>query len=249
MMRLFPKRLGGQTMEWISKLTPPIKSFDELVNKLISQYSYNIQHDFTMLNICNTKQKNNETCMVFLQRWRRMVSRYPRDVPEKEKMEILIDNSNDKMSYQLKIKFLPSFQKLIENGIQVEEVSIKKGTLKFSKEGASSSNNNTYNNQYNNNLDKSKFWTRNKNVFNYGVVDANNVKSKQLVLNLSGGHHPTTIIEKPIKALTTISAVLIKEKTTPIEITTTIKGSTIKGVTPTLHLPNIEERLHHWDKP
>lgn len=56
-----------------------------------------------MLDICNTKQKNNETFMVFLQRWRHIVSRYPRDVLEKEKTEIFIDNLNDKMSYQLKI--------------------------------------------------------------------------------------------------------------------------------------------------
>lgn len=97
-------------------------------------------------------------------------------------MEIFIDNLNDEMSYQLKLQCLPSFKKLIKNGIQIEEASIKRGTLKLSKEGASSSNNN-YNNNYYNNSDKSKFWTRNKNVVNDGVV--NNVKTKQLVLNLS----------------------------------------------------------------
>lgn len=36
MMRLFPRSLGGQTMEWLSKLTPHIKSFEELVNKIVS---------------------------------------------------------------------------------------------------------------------------------------------------------------------------------------------------------------------
>lgn len=128
-----------------------------------------------MLDICKTNKKNNETFMVFLKRWRRVVSRYPRDVPEKEKMEIFIDNLNSEMSYRLKLQCLPTFTKLIKNGIQVEEASIKKGTLKFLKEGVSSSNNNTYNNQNNNNnSDKSKFWTRNKNIVNDGVVD--NVK-------------------------------------------------------------------------
>lgn len=53
-------------MEWLYKLTPPIRSFDELVNKFITQYSYNIQHAITMLDVCNTKQKKNETFMVFL---------------------------------------------------------------------------------------------------------------------------------------------------------------------------------------
>lgn len=55
LMRLFPRSLGGQTMEWLSKITPPVRSFDELVNKFITQYSYNIQHAITMLDVCNTK--------------------------------------------------------------------------------------------------------------------------------------------------------------------------------------------------
>ncbi|GLJ31915.1 hypothetical protein SUGI_0642360 [Cryptomeria japonica] len=166
-------------MEWLSKITPPVRSFDELVNKFITQYSYNIQHAITMLDVCNTKQKNNETFMMFLQRWRRMVSRYPRDIPEKEKMEIFIDNLNGEMSYRLKLQCIPSFAKLIENGIQVEEACVKKGTLKFYKEGTNSSN---YNNQNNTNLNKSRFWTRNKNEGNNETHDP---KSKQPVLALS----------------------------------------------------------------
>lgn len=36
LVRLFPISLGGKTIEWLSKLTPPIISFDELVNKFIT---------------------------------------------------------------------------------------------------------------------------------------------------------------------------------------------------------------------
>lgn len=84
--------------------------------------------------------------MVFLQHWRQMVSRYPQDVPEKEKMEIFIDNLNSEISYILKLQCIPSFTKLIENGIQVEEACIKKGTLKFFIKGTNSSNSH-FNNQ------------------------------------------------------------------------------------------------------
>lgn len=42
LMRLFPQILSGQTMEWLSKIMPSIRSFEELVKKFISQYSYNI---------------------------------------------------------------------------------------------------------------------------------------------------------------------------------------------------------------
>lgn len=36
MMRLFPRSLRGQIMEWLSKLTPPMRLFDELVNKFLT---------------------------------------------------------------------------------------------------------------------------------------------------------------------------------------------------------------------
>lgn len=58
--------------------------------------------------------------------------------------------------------------------------------MKLSKEGANFSNNYINNNKKtNNNADKSKLWTRIKNIVNDGVVDIHNVKSKQSVLNLS----------------------------------------------------------------
>lgn len=39
LMRLFPRNLGGHCMERFSKLPPSIRSFEELVNKFINQYS------------------------------------------------------------------------------------------------------------------------------------------------------------------------------------------------------------------
>ncbi|GLJ13935.1 hypothetical protein SUGI_0222690 [Cryptomeria japonica] len=120
-----------------------------------------------------------------------MVSRYPRDVSEKEKIEIFIDNLNSEMSYILKLQCILSFAKLIENGTQVEEACVKKGTLKFFKEGTNSTNSHYNNQNNNNNLDKSRFWTRNKNTTHEGGNEANDVKSKQPVLALSGNPQAT----------------------------------------------------------
>lgn len=125
LMRLFPKSLSGKAMEWSSKLLSSIKTFEELVSKFVSQYSYNIQHEITMLDLCNTKQKNREPFMTFLQRWRRLFARYPRLVPNNENMDIFIDNLNDEMSYVLKLQCPPSFEKMVENGIKIEEALVK----------------------------------------------------------------------------------------------------------------------------
>lgn len=66
LMRLFPKSLSGLAMEWFSKLPPGIRSFIELVDKFFSQYSYNIQREVTMLDLCNTKQNSGAPFMTFL---------------------------------------------------------------------------------------------------------------------------------------------------------------------------------------
>ena len=51
LMCLFPRSLRGQAMEWFTKLSPPLKMFDELAQHFIQQYSYNIQHPMTVLDL------------------------------------------------------------------------------------------------------------------------------------------------------------------------------------------------------
>ena len=101
-MRLFPQILGGQTMEWFSKLPLGIKSFNELVDIFVTHYSYNITHEVTMLDIFNTKQKHGEPFLTFLQRWHHLLSKYPRNIPKSKRMEILIQNLID-MSYRVQL--------------------------------------------------------------------------------------------------------------------------------------------------
>ena len=55
LMRLFPRSLGGQAMEWFSHLPPGIKTFDEMANLFIQQYSHNIQHPVNIRDLCNLK--------------------------------------------------------------------------------------------------------------------------------------------------------------------------------------------------
>lgn len=89
------------------------------------------------------------------------------------------------MSYALKMQCPPSFNKMVENGIKIEETLVKKGVLKLHREGNNSSNNT------HNNVDKIKFWNRNRNIVNNGIVDANTMKSKKPIFNLSR-HTSTT---------------------------------------------------------
>lgn len=60
-----------------------------------------------------------------------MFNRYPRDVSDQEKMDIFIDNLINEMSYRLKMQCPPSFAKMIENGLKIEDVMVKKGEIKL----------------------------------------------------------------------------------------------------------------------
>lgn len=51
LMHLFPRSLNGKSMEWLLRLPSEIKSFEELVNRFISQYSYNVMNGITMLDL------------------------------------------------------------------------------------------------------------------------------------------------------------------------------------------------------
>ena len=70
LMHLFPRSLGGQAMEWFSHLPPGIKTFDEIANLFIQQYSHNIQHLVNIQDLCNLKKKVGEPFLTFLKRWR-----------------------------------------------------------------------------------------------------------------------------------------------------------------------------------
>lgn len=76
LMRLFPKILGGQAMEWFSKLPSNIKSFNKLSTIVITNYSYNIEREVTMIDLCNMKKLWGESSKVLLQRWRHTFSKY-----------------------------------------------------------------------------------------------------------------------------------------------------------------------------
>lgn len=42
LLRLFPRSIRDQAMEWFTKISPPLQTFDELVRCFTQQYSYNI---------------------------------------------------------------------------------------------------------------------------------------------------------------------------------------------------------------
>lgn len=94
-------------------------------------------------------------------------------VTEKEKMDIFINSFDQEMSYRLELQCPPTFEKLIKNGIKIEEALVKQGILKIYNENNSSNSSNNH---------KPKFWKKYKNNGNDTSAEMHNAKP---IFNLS----------------------------------------------------------------
>lgn len=81
LLRLFPRGLRGQALEWLTKLSPPLKTFDELAQRFTQHYSYNIQQPMTMIDLVSMREHQDEPFVTYLQCWRSLYSRYPCQLP------------------------------------------------------------------------------------------------------------------------------------------------------------------------
>ena len=70
LMRLFPRSLKGQEMEWFTNITPPIKTFLELIQRYVQHFSYNLSLSVSLLDLCHTKKNQGESFSTLLHRWR-----------------------------------------------------------------------------------------------------------------------------------------------------------------------------------
>ena len=116
-MHLFPRSLGGQAMEWFSHIPSGIKTFDEIANLFIQQYSHNIQHPVNIRDICNLKQKVGEPFLTFLQRWRQLYTRYSCKIPEIEKLDIFVNNLLPGFGYKVQLQGPRTFDDLVTQAI------------------------------------------------------------------------------------------------------------------------------------
>jgi len=64
LMHLFPCSLRGQAIEW-SHLPTGIKLFNELAEKFATHFSYNAEHEISMTDLCNNKQKMEKLSFLF----------------------------------------------------------------------------------------------------------------------------------------------------------------------------------------
>ena len=100
-------------MEWFSKLTPPLKTFDELARCLTQYYCFNIQWPITIVDLGALKKHQGEPFFTYLQCWRDLYSRYPQQLPEREKIDIFVNTLVPKLYYDLRKQLFSYFQDMV----------------------------------------------------------------------------------------------------------------------------------------
>lgn len=93
LMRLFPRSLASPTLEWFSTFPKGIKSLDALADKFVWNYTYNIDTNVSITNLCIlTQEKMGETFIPFFQRWKSLASGFHVEIPKKEKVDMFFQN-------------------------------------------------------------------------------------------------------------------------------------------------------------
>ena len=69
LLRIFLRSLKGQALEWFTKISPTLKTFDELARRFTQHYSYNIQQPITTIDLATMKQHQGEPFVTYLQFW------------------------------------------------------------------------------------------------------------------------------------------------------------------------------------
>jgi len=94
-------------------------------------FSYNFEHEMSVTDLCNTKQKNGEAFTSFLQRWRGLASKLPWPIPEKQLVTMFVTNLNQELGFHLQILCASTFEEVINKGTTIEWALIAKGSIKL----------------------------------------------------------------------------------------------------------------------
>ena len=71
MGQLFPRTLSGTALRWLMKLDKSLtRTWEDIGNAFVAQYSYNQQLDVTTRDLETTRQGDQETFSEFITRWR-----------------------------------------------------------------------------------------------------------------------------------------------------------------------------------
>ena len=133
-LSLFGRTLSGVAAIWYAKLEDEVKrSWDEMAEAFVAQYSYNTQIEITTRDLETTRQEPKETFSDFVTRWRAKASMMTLRPTDKDQIRMIVRNLQPKLMQKMIVLPFPTFSDLHEMGVQIED-AMKQGLIDQDRE-------------------------------------------------------------------------------------------------------------------
>ncbi|KAF5934477.1 hypothetical protein HYC85_030648 [Camellia sinensis] len=133
-LSLFGRTLSGIAVTWYAKLEDSVKrSWEEMAEAFVAQYSYNTQIEITTRDLETMRQEPRESFSEFVARWRAKASMMTLRPTDKDQIRMIVRNLHPKLMQKMIVIPFPTFSDLHEMGVQIED-AMKQGLLDQEKE-------------------------------------------------------------------------------------------------------------------
>ncbi|KAF5932790.1 hypothetical protein HYC85_028961 [Camellia sinensis] len=133
-LSLFGRTLSGIAVTWYAKLEHSVKrSWEEMAEAFVAQYSYNTQIEITTRDLETTRQEPKESFSEFVPRWRAKASMMTIRPTDKDQIRMIVRNLQPKLMQKMIMIPFPTFPDLHEMGVQIED-AMKQGLFDQEKE-------------------------------------------------------------------------------------------------------------------
>ncbi|KAL7183277.1 hypothetical protein ACSBR1_041875 [Camellia fascicularis] len=133
-LSFFGRTLSGIAAIWYAKLEDSVKrSWEEMAEAFVAQYSYNTQIEITTRDLETTRQEPKESFSEFVSRWRAKASMMTISPTDKDQIRMVVRNLQSKLMQKMIVLPFPTFSDLHEMGVQIED-AMKQGLIDNDRE-------------------------------------------------------------------------------------------------------------------
>ncbi len=135
LMQIFPKILGGPALEWFCRIPQgTIKTFDDLFEAFVAQYTHLVEIELSIMDLVHTKQKGGESLVEYLQHWQILTTRISCTILECHLVKMFINNAHPSLTHHMVMNNLQTYKDIKEKAVGLEQGLIKDGVIRIYKE-------------------------------------------------------------------------------------------------------------------
>ena len=113
LLRQFPRSLTGPAFEWYCSLeNGSIKTWDDMAHAFRAKFAV-MADKISIADLANTKPKERESILDYINRWRNLSIKLDRHISQKEAVELITSNIGGWMAPHLSVASVNTYQKLI----------------------------------------------------------------------------------------------------------------------------------------